>query len=108
MKQFKFKGVNIYVGENKDENWNLLDKSHPNDFFVHLNSFPSGHVKIETYIFDIEIILYAGKICKEYSKYKNLKDLKICYCNYENVLKGETKGEVVFKSNRKVKKIKLY
>ena len=57
--------------------------------WFHLNSFPSGHVKIENENFNQEIILYAGEICKQHSKYKNLKDVKICYCKYGNVLKGE-------------------
>ena len=107
MKQFVFKNTNIFLGENKDENWNLIETSSENDFFVHLNSFPSGHVKIENKTFDQEIILYAGKICKQHSKYKNLKNLKICYCKYSNVLKGKKTGEVFFKSNRQVKKMKL-
>ena len=107
MKQFTFKEINIFLGENKDDNWNLIETSCGNDFFVHLNSFPSGHVKIQTDIFNQEIILHAGNICKQYSKYKNLRDLKICYTKYSNVLKGKEIGEVVFKSNRKVKYLKL-
>jgi len=107
MKHFVYNEINIYLGEDKHENWNLIETSRPNDIFVHLNSFPSGHVKIEMDIFDIEIVVYAGNICRQYSKYKHLKDLKICYCRYDNILKGDKTGEVVFKSNRKVKKIKL-
>lgn len=107
MKQFVFKNTNIFLGENKEENWELLETSNENDVFVHLNSFPSGHVKIENKTFDQEIILHAGEICKQHSKYKNLKNLKICYCKYSNVLKGRKNGEVVFKSNRQVKKMKL-
>lgn len=107
MKQFIFKNINIYLGEDRKENWFLLETSRPDDVFVHLNSFPSGHVRTETSIFNIEVILHAGKICRQYSKYKKLKDLKICYCKYSNVLKGKKKGEVLFKSNRQVKKIKL-
>lgn len=107
MKQFVFKNTNIFLGENKEENWNLLEISNENDVFVHLNSFPSGHVKIENEISNQEIILYAGEICKQHSKYKNLKNLKICYCKYSNVIKGKKTGEVFFKSNRQVKTIKL-
>jgi predicted ribosome quality control (RQC) complex YloA/Tae2 family protein len=107
MKQFIFKNINIFLGENKEENWNLLETSNENDFFVHLNSFPSGHVKIETEMFNQEIIRHAGEICKQNSKYKILKNLKICYCKYSNVFKGKKMGEVVFKSNRQIKTIKL-
>jgi len=107
MKQFIFKEIKILLGENKEENWNLLETSCGNDLFVHLNSFPSGHVKIENDTFDQEIILYAGEICKQHSKYKNLRNLKICYTKYSNVFKGETTGEVIFKSNKKVKYLKL-
>lgn len=108
MKHFTFKEAKIYLGEDKHENWNLLETSQPDNFFVHLNSFPSGHIKIQTnHEINQEIILYAGDICKKHSKYKNLKNLKICYCKYSNLLKGEKVGEVLFKSNRQVKKITL-
>ena len=103
MKIFLYEGINIVLGENKYENWELLEKSKPEHFFVHLNSFPSAHIVIQNDIYHENIVKYAGEICKKYSKYKNLKDIKICYCKYENILKGENIGEIYFKSKRKVK-----
>jgi predicted ribosome quality control (RQC) complex YloA/Tae2 family protein len=108
MKHFMFKHIKIHLGENKYENWELLESSKPCDIFLHLNSFPSGHIKIEMDIFNSEIIRYAGEICKKYSKYKNLKNIKICYCTYNNVYKTQKIGEVTFKSNKKVCTMNLY
>ena len=103
MKTFFYKNTNIILGENKHENWKLLKISDPEHFFIHLNSFPSGHVVVQNDIYNEEIVKYAGQICKNHSKYKNLKDIKICYCKYKNILKGDEIGEIYFKSNRQVK-----
>ena len=35
MKQFIFKNINIYLGEDRKENWSLLETSRPDDVFVH-------------------------------------------------------------------------
>ena len=86
MKQFVFLNTNIFLGEDKYENWNLLETSSENDLFVHLNSFPSGHVKIETETFNQEIILHAGEICKQHSKYKNLKNILLHMIKFASYL----------------------
>ena len=41
-------------------------------------------------------------ICKENSKYRNLRNVKISSTTCGNLKKGDKPGEVYFKSNRKV------
>ena len=98
--------ITIKIGRNKEENWEML-QTNPNFTWLHLNSFPSGYVIIESENPDNEMIQYAAYLCKNNTKYKNMKNLKICYTLIENVIKGEKTGEVYFKSKRKVKTIKI-
>ena len=104
MKYFIFNEIQIVLGENSEENWELIEKFKNKDvYWLHLNSFSSGHVIILTNnIFD-SLLKYSGNICRMYSKYKNLKNIKICYTHLSNIKKGKDKGEVIFNSNRKVK-----
>ena len=98
--------ITIKIGRNKEENWEML-QTNPNFTWLHLNSFPSGYVIIESENPDNEMIQYAAYLCKNNTKYKNMKNLKICYTLIENVIKGEKVGEVYFKSNRKVNTITI-
>lgn len=98
--------ITIKIGRNKEENWEML-QTNPKFTWLHLNSFPSGYVIIESENPDNEMIQYAAYLCKNNTKYKNVKNLKICYTLIENVIKGEKVGEVYFKSNRKVNTIKI-
>jgi len=106
MKEECFNDINIKIGRNAAENWELLDTD-PDFIWMHLNSFPSGHVIIEDSNPSDEILSYSALQCKENSKYKNLKNLKICYTRVGNLIKGEKVGSVCFKSKRKVKTIML-
>jgi hypothetical protein len=51
-------------------------------------------------------IIYGAKLCKANTKYKN-QNLYVDYTTCDNVIKGENIGEIVYKRNKKVKKIKL-
>ena len=104
MKYFIFNEIQIVLGENSEENWELIEKfKNKNVYWLHLNSFSSGHVIILTNNISDSLLKYCGNICRRYSKYKNLKNIKICYTHISNIKKGKDKGEVMFNSNRKVK-----
>ena len=65
----------LYIlGENAQDNWNILDKVEPNHYFFHLTSFPSPYVILlceETP--SIEEITIAAQLCKGNTKYRILK-----------------------------------
>lgn len=99
----------IYVGTNAKENWDLIDKSEPDDLWFHLEDFPSSHVfvreklsKISTQIpnYPNQIISIAGDYCKSQSKYNDRTKLKIIYTQISNITKGKTSGSV-YVSNSK-------
>ena len=97
-----------YIGENAKENWKLLEKANDNDIFFHLSSFPSCYVILKYNEEIDEIVLYkVAQLCKNKTKYRNLKNLKIDYCSCSNLYKGEKVGQVYFHKKRQVKQIKL-
>jgi predicted ribosome quality control (RQC) complex YloA/Tae2 family protein len=104
MKTEIFNGVEIMVGQNAQENWNMIDFN--SDYiWLHLNSYPSCHVIIKENIPDIETLHFAAELCKENTKYRNLKNLKICFTKCSNLKKGHDVGSVIYKSNRQVKTV---
>lgn len=95
------------LGENAKENWELLDNSSENNIFLHLSSFPSGYVIIDANHPTIDMIYIAALLCKNNTKYRNILNIKVDYCRCSNVIKGDIMGDVIFKSKRQVKQIKL-
>ena len=104
MKEVVLNDTIIKVGATADENWILVD-SNKEYTWLHLNSFPSGHVVIENTEPTQEEIIFAAQLCKQNTKYRNLRNLKICYTTCGNLKKGVKVGSVVYNSKRKVKYI---
>jgi len=106
MKVFQFEDIKYYVGQSAKENWELLDiaiKENPNYIWFHLNSFASPYVIMWLSIDDLnelninqynQYIQYGANLCKEYSKYKYLKDIKIMYTSVNKLSKVDKLGEV--------------
>lgn len=98
----------IKLGQNKIENWDLLDSSNDYDYFFHLSSFPSGYVILEyDGVPSNELLQQASVLCRDGTKYKNLKKLKVDYCTCSNLEKGDSVGHVVYKKKKKVNQFKL-
>jgi predicted ribosome quality control (RQC) complex YloA/Tae2 family protein len=106
MKRENYNGTSIIVGQNAQENWDIIDFQ-SSFVWLHLNSFPSCHVIIESENPDEDIMAFAAQLCKENTKYKNLKNLKVCYTKCSNLQKGIDIGSVVYKSKRQVKTITI-
>ena len=115
----EFNNVKFYIGQSAKENWQLLDDSkriNVNYIWFHLNSFPSPYVIMHstidelTNVIDIsdsdisidKFLVYGATQCKEYSKYKFLKDLKIMYVPIKKLKKTEKVGEVIVKGKSKI------
>ena len=108
MKIHKISEYICKIGENAKENWELLASAAESHYFLHLSSFPSCYVILEC---DekplLGVIKRAAEICKNSTKYRNLRNLKVDYCPCSNVIKGKKVGEAIFISNRKVKQVKI-
>ena len=114
MKTFEFENVKFLLGQNAEENWNILDeaqKINPDYLWFHLNSFSSSYVIMYSSIQDIhdsslnDYLIYGANLCKTNSKYKNLNDIKICYTCVKKLTKTEKIGEVTIKGKCKIIKI---
>ena len=102
--------VIINVGQNAQDNWDTLDIYHKlgQGWWFHLKSFPSPHVFVQTDNLTKDLVEYAGRICKERSKYKMVRyPLVVSYTKCNNVVKDGGLGSVSFRSNRRVKEIKI-
>jgi|TARA_B110000967_G_C18845577_1_gene541768 predicted ribosome quality control (RQC) complex YloA/Tae2 family protein len=104
MKELEFNETNIVLGENAQDNWDIIDFN-SNHIWLHLDSFPSCHVIIQHESPDNEVIMYAAELCKSKTKYKNLKNVKVCYTKCSNLVKGTDIGSVIYKSKRQVKRV---
>lgn len=109
MKTLLIENITCNIGENAVENWKILDEADKEHIFFHLSSFPSCYVILETTFGypSNEVLSRAANICLKNTKYRNFKNIKVDYCFCENITKGEKVGEIFYKSNKKVKKIKL-
>ena len=110
MKEFEYDGFKILLGNNADENWELIKKANPLDLWIHLSNHPSPHViikveKISKKKYNVpskEAIHFACKKCIEYSKKKDNQKVKLDYTVIKNLKLGEDVGSVYYKSNKKV------
>ena len=108
MKVIIIDNITCKLGQSARENWELLDKALSTHLFFHLSSFSSGYLIMECKEKPSpESIRKAAEICKNGTKYRNLKDLKVDYTQCSNVMKGDKLGEAEYKSWRKVKQIKM-
>ena len=112
MREIEYQNYIFYIGENAKENWELLDKfSKINDEYIwfHLNSFPSPYVIVNTTINDLsknnnvnEVLSFGSQLCKEYSKYKFLSNLKIIYTSLKKLKKTNKIGEVIISGKKNI------
>ena len=106
MKTLDFNDITFKIGQNKTENWSLLNENNLYTWF-HLNSFPSCYVICCTENITLELIEYGAKLCKENTKYRNLKNLKINYTTIKNLKKAQQEGAVFYISKKQVKNINI-
>lgn len=91
------------IGSSAQENWDLIDIASQKDVWFHLSQLSSPHViliiPINVKMSDIskQTLLHCGLACKNNSKYKNLKNVKIIYTEIKNIKKGDNIGQVTTK-----------
>jgi predicted ribosome quality control (RQC) complex YloA/Tae2 family protein len=111
MKDFTFESKDIQysikVGENAQENWDLIDSSSQNDLWFHVKSHPSCHVvlsmgDINIKKIDQQVIKYCASLCKDGSKLKNYQNIKIMYTYIKNVKKSTDVGSVTTTNSKTI------
>jgi predicted ribosome quality control (RQC) complex YloA/Tae2 family protein len=90
--------ITFYIGENKNENFDVIDKGNSDDLWFHAKEFSSCHVvsNIPKDITQKEMkyIIKAGALlCKRYTnKLKKFKDIEIIYTQIKNIEKTQQIG----------------
>jgi predicted ribosome quality control (RQC) complex YloA/Tae2 family protein len=107
MKIIKEDDITICLGENATENSYLVKTSSPMFTWMHLDSFPSGHVIVQATDPSSKILNLAARLCLEHTKYRRQRNIKVSYCLVENLRPTNVLGEVEYVSQRKTKYIKL-
>jgi hypothetical protein len=107
MKEVEIDGINIKLGQTAQENWELVKNSNSNYVWIHLKSFPSGHVLIEDNNPSKIVLQVAMELCLNHTKQKNMKHVYASVTTISNLKSTEKVGEVDFKSNRKVQSVKI-
>ena len=94
----------IKIGENAKENDELVASSKQIDVWFHLDNLPSCHVVIscdKKNPITNEMIKYCASLCKENTKYRNHKKIKVKYTEIKNVKRTKTPGMVTLKGKCK-------
>jgi len=114
MREAIYNEIKYIIGQNAQENWNILDnatKINNNYIWFHLNSFPSCFVIMYSSIEDLrdnslnDYLTYGANLCKQNTKYRNLNDLKICYTSLKKLIKTNKIGEVIVSGKKNIIKL---
>jgi predicted ribosome quality control (RQC) complex YloA/Tae2 family protein len=102
--------ITFYIGENQNENFDVIDSGKPDDIWFHANNISSCHV-VAVLPEDIEkkelryIIKIGALLCKSNTnKLKSLHNVEIVYSQIKNVTKTLIPGRVEI-INKKIIKI---
>ena len=94
------KNVEFYIGENAQENQDIVLYAAPEDLWFHLAGRSSPHVLAVTRDMQIDrrflhaIVVQGYLLCKQNSKSKSEKNVDIIYTKIKNVIPTETIGMV--------------
>ena len=93
--------IDFKIGQNSQDNFDIIDISNPNDLWFHLYGESSCHV-IATIKPEVkldkkqkrQIITQGALLCKQNSRHKSAKNVNIIYTEIKNIEKTETIGTV--------------
>lgn len=92
----------IEIGQNKQDNFDIIDLANPTDIWFHVDGMPSCHVilKTEEKIRNIpnQVLKRCAYLCKINSKAKTLSKCEISYTTINNVIKTDIIGQVHIKN----------
>lgn len=98
MIEVEFKGYTIFVGQNENENDNLVKTSDPNDYWLHLSGVPSPHAVIknpsEKRIHQ-KVLKRAAYLVKINSKFKKESKMPVDVTRIKHLEPTEKTGSVI-------------
>lgn len=98
---YKNQTYNVIIGQNAQDNWNIIDNALPQDVWFHLQDFSSPHVILKNHEFlritliPKWLLIECGIVCKKRSSHKKDKNIDIIYTFVKNIKKGVDVGSVI-------------
>jgi len=97
--------VDFYIGENAEDNTNIVINADDDDLWFHIYDLPSPHILAVVHNILIErkmidrkairsIVVQGSLLCKQNSKYKSEKKVDIIYTKIKNVIPTDKLGSV--------------
>jgi predicted ribosome quality control (RQC) complex YloA/Tae2 family protein len=102
------KEYEISIGKNKEENWQLIDASNPDDVWFHVDDQPSCHVILknadEVKLRDIprQVLKRAAYLCKINSAAKTQPKCDVIYAPISSITKTSIVGQVTVAGGTKL------
>lgn len=94
--------IEFLIGENAQDNFDVIDASDPEDIWFHLTELPSCHIVAKIPFYDNynrkqihKIVVQGADICKQHSKFKSQKKVQVTYTKIKNVNKTHITGSVM-------------
>ena len=96
MKNYAFPKFSIVLGQNREENTELIKNALPDDIWMHLADGPSPHVIIRVQgSVDFRILRSAARILKQASKKRYENDVEMIWCRVRCITPSEVPGQVL-------------
>lgn len=99
--QYKSQDYIFVIGQNKNDNFQIIDESEPTDIWFHVEGEPSCHVILKNTdkLGDIpkQVLFKGAYLCKINSKAKTHKSI-IMYTTMKHVTKTKIIGKVIVDS----------
>lgn len=102
------KEYEISIGKNKEENWQLIDASNPDDVWFHVDNQPSCHVILkndnQVKLRDIprQVLKRAAYLCKINSAAKTQSKCDVIYTPISQITKTSIVGQVTVTGDTKL------
>jgi len=100
--------VDFIVGKNAADNFDIIDDATSRDIWFHIENEPSGHIVAKMPEIELnkkqlrQIITQGAVVCKENSKFKSMKNVKIVFTYVENVVKMDIPGSVMLLKSKNI------
>lgn len=99
--------VDFRLGQNANDNFDIIDAALPDDIWFHIEGRPSLHVIVtiperanKKQI--ARIITQGACICKQNSKYASEKNVAIVYANVQDISKTSIPGSVHLEKSKTI------
>lgn len=102
--------ISYSIGKNAKDNFDIIDNSHDNDIWFHLDNTSSSHVIAHISNFEKldkkqlrQVVTQGAILCKTNSKRKSEKNVEVNYTFIKNITKTDTPGTVISSNVKSIK-----